>query len=116
MTMPSLGICAGSLLFLLGLVGLRLGRKRGEDQGAAVGGKRQRHAARRRRRPFFGNRGLVGCGTRAGGFVLVLAGDQVADDDFAVAILRKDAVGQKLAVVGQALTGNGLPTVVIAVV
>ena len=57
-----------------------------------------------------------GRGTHARGLALLLAGDQVADHDLAVAFLREQSVDQKLPVVGQALAGDGPPAVVVAVV
>ena len=66
--------------------------------------------------PSSADGGGVGCGRAPAGSCCVLAGDEVADDHFAVAFLREDAVGEELAVGGEALAGDGPPAVVIVVV
>src|ERR1039458_6984412 len=46
----------------------------------------------------------------------VLAGDEIADDHLTVAFLRKNAIGQELAVIRQVLADDGVPTVIVLVV
>ena len=73
-------------------------------------------AASLRRRPFFARRRRRGRGPHSRGLALLLAGDQIADDHFAIAFLREEPVGQKLSVVGELLADDGPPAVVVAVV
>src|SRR5262249_9592895 len=104
------------LALLLGLVSRGFGGKGGKDDGLAIGGELDGHAARFGRGTFFWRGVGHGRGTHTSGLALLLAGDEIANDDFAIAFLREETVGEKLAVVGKALSHDGFPTVVIVVV
>ena len=79
-----------------------------EDQGFRVAGEGELDAA--------GSGWLLGVGVGIGRrrefacvFARLFAGGEVADDYFAVAFEREEAVGEVVAVVGEDLAGDGLP-------
>ena len=59
--------------------------------------------------------GGAGGGSWPGVLTGFFAGYEVADDDFAVAFLREEAVGEVVAVVGDGLAGDAAPGIEILV-
>ena len=109
-------VAGRGLLVLLRLVALSLCGEGGEYDRLAIGGELDGDSARFGGRPFFRSGVRYGRGTRARGLALLLAGDQIANDDLAIAFLREESVRQKFSVVGEALAGDGFPGVVVVVV
>jgi hypothetical protein len=111
-----LGHLRGRLLILLRFVDVGLARERGKDQSAAIRRKGESHRGRWRGRTFFGRCGGRWRRPHAGRFARLFSRDQVAHHHFAIALLRKDAIGEKLAVARQVRADDGAPAIVVFVI